>query len=126
MSDTGASLPSAFPPSPSRDCRSAGGYEACFYPGFVRRLAVVEPGGNEVVLYEQTGVYYLLPGQTRPWPSSSVEFSGGGRSFSLQVNDPDQQIDRIEVTLKASTAGGGQTRVVVQDGPVLCPPICPE
>lgn len=122
MSDTGASVPHNLPPSRPRECVSAAGYEACFYPGFVRRLALVDPAGAETVMYEQQTAFVLPPGQAKPWPSSQLEIRGNGVEVMLQIHDAGQQIDRIEIVLKGHD-GRGQ-RLVVQDGPVLCPPLC--
>ncbi|WP_420127560.1 hypothetical protein [Longimicrobium sp.] len=125
MIDTGGSnLPPLLPPSPARECRSAGGYEACFYPGFVRRLSVQEDG-SETLIYEQKGVFVLPPGQLLPWPSNTLELRGNGRDIAMQLYDPLHEIERVEIVLKPRVVGGNPERVVVEDGPVLCPPLCP-
>lgn len=125
MSDTGGTNSMRNPPSPPRECRSAAGYEICFYPGFVRRLAVVE-GDAETVVYEQQGVFYLPAGQDRPWPSHSLEVRGNGRDLMMHLHDPRQEVDSVEIVLKPGTEGKPPVRLIVQDGPVLCPPFCPE
>lgn len=130
MSDTGVPIPTTLPPSPPRKCCTAGGYEACFYPGFVRRLAIQHEDGSETLLYDQdfehTKMPFVLPaGQLEPWPSSTLELRGNGRDIMLMVNDPGRQIDQIEVVLKP-LPGGRPERLVLQDHPILCPPICPE
>lgn len=130
MSDTGASISSNRPPSPPRECREKNGHQACFYPGFVSRLAVHDADGVETtVLYEQTSPFILPPGYDKPWPTSTLEYTSpeGGRMI-LQIDDTSGQIDRIEVRLKPrpGAGGGGGERLVLENGPVLCPPICPE
>jgi hypothetical protein len=125
MIDTGGTnLNPLLPPSPSRECRSAGGYEACFYPGFVKRLSV-ESDGSETVIYEQKGVFVLPPGQLLPWPSNTLELSGNGREIAMQLYDPLHQIERVEIVFKPRAGQSGSERLVVEDGPVLCPPLCP-
>lgn len=113
------------PPSPARECRSAGGYEACFYPGFVKRLSVAEDG-TETVIYEQEGVFVLPPGQQLPWPSNMLELRGNGRELAMQLYDPLHQIERVEIVLKPRDPDGPPERLIVEDGPVLCPPLCPD
>lgn len=117
-------------PSPSRECRAEAGYAACFYPGFVRRLAVQDPAGAEIVLYEQKGPFHLPAGADRPWACSEVEFTRpGDRKIRLQVDDPHQQIARIEVVFKSDGGakedgdGDGES-LVVWETPVICPPDC--
>lgn len=119
------------PPSPSRDEREVDGYYASFYPGFVRRLAVRQ-AERETVIYEQEKPFVLPAGETEPWPCSVLHFSGGaaGRDIRLQVDDPHRQIARIEVVFKK--AGDEQRSGVGEDGetlvlnetPLLCPPMC--
>ncbi|HWK89951.1 MAG TPA: hypothetical protein VNP72_08140 [Longimicrobium sp.] len=118
-------------PSPAREMRDDGTYRACFYPGFVRRLAV-RRGGKETVLYEQDRPFNLPAGADRPFPTSVVEFDGGpdGRSFALQIHDPHQDIDRILVRLKPRSTEADDTgedeEVEILDTPILCPPFCDE
>lgn len=126
MSDRGASRHSHLPPSPARECVHVDGYEVCFYPGFVRRLALVSPDGTETTAYEQQRPFVLPPGQTKPWPTSALEVRGHGTHVTVQVNDPGQEIDRIEIALKGREGKGPGPKLVVQDGPVLCPPLCEE
>jgi hypothetical protein len=119
-----------FPPSPSRVFRDVDGYYAAFYPGFVRRLAV-RTGTSETVVYEQKESFILPAGQTEAWPCSELEFSGGpgGRDIRLQVSDPLHQIARIEVVFKdadPSRSTGDEETLVIDETPLLCPPICPE
>lgn len=130
MSDTGSTVLQS-EPSPSRECREAEGYRACFYPGFVRRLAV-RRGTEEIVLYDQAGKPFVLPaGEELPWPSSGLEFTDpSGREIRLQVDDRHQRIARIEVVFKQDAArdgsiedGDGET-LVISDTPVVCPPDC--
>lgn len=147
MSDTNQSFPN-WPPSNPNGKAEKGGYSARFYPGFVRRLAVRSPDGTETELYRQSETFFLPPGTNRPWPTSAVEFvRPDGRRLVLQIEDPDQQIDRIEVHLKgngASVVPIGETDgltpsgedpppppppgevLICEDGVVLCPPMCPE
>lgn len=125
MNDRGASRHPHLHPSPPRECVHVDGYEVCFYPGFVRRLTLVSPDGAETTAYEQKSPFVLPPGQNKPWPSSALEVRGHGTHVMVQVNDPGQEIDRIEISLKARDGGPG-AKLVVQDGPVLCPPICVE
>jgi hypothetical protein len=161
MSDTSQTIPVHPPSNPNRTV-DRDGFRASFYPGFVRRLSVWSEGGSNTVLYEQPlegpdSRFFLPPGYTRPWACSTVEFSRpDGRRLVLQVEDPHQQIDRIEVYLKGDAAAspkeaqvevsgtvklprlvgedppppvppaGGGVVLVVEDGPVLCPPACPE
>ncbi|HEU4885214.1 MAG TPA: hypothetical protein VFT45_23330 [Longimicrobium sp.] len=121
----GTNLAPPLPPSPARECRSAGGYEACFYPGFVKRLSVAEDG-TETVIYEQKGVFVLPPGQLLPWPSNTLELRGNGRELSMQLYDPLHEIERVEIVLKPRDPEGKPARLIVDDGPVLCPPLCPD
>ncbi|HYW10570.1 MAG TPA: hypothetical protein VE871_01405 [Longimicrobium sp.] len=130
------------------------GYRASFYPGFVRRLAVLRDG-VELELYNQdpTEPFFLPPGYDKPWPSSVLEFSAPSpeRRILLQIDDPGQQIGRIEIRFKKPEAapsgsllsavgdavdsllgdppcageGEGEFRLIIEDAPVLCPPICP-
>jgi hypothetical protein len=131
------------------------GYRASFYPGFVRRLAVLRDG-VELELYKQDPrePFYLPPGYDKPWPSSVLEFSAPSleRPILLQIDDPGQQIGRIEIQFKKAGAapsgsprsavdgtldalsedppctGGeenGDLKLIIEDAPVLCPPICP-
>ncbi|MBW3571817.1 MAG: hypothetical protein KY467_11985 [Gemmatimonadetes bacterium] len=125
MSDTGGPIYTNLPPSPARECRGAAGYEACFYPGFVRRLSVAEDG-VETPIYEQEEVFVLPPGQLLPWPSNTLELRGNGRDLAVQLFDPEHQIDRVEILLKPRTQGGTPERLIMENGPVLCPPLCPE
>ncbi|HEX6367726.1 MAG TPA: hypothetical protein VF006_02260 [Longimicrobium sp.] len=125
MIDAGGLIPSVLPPSPPRECRSAAGYDVCFYPGFVRRLTLVEDG-VETPVYEQKGVFVLPPGQLAPWPSNTLELRGNGRELMMQLYDPNQQIDRVEIVLKPRGEGQKPERLIIEDGPVLCPPFCPE
>lgn len=111
-------------PSNPLECVSVGGYEICFYPGFVRRLGLVDESGAETTAYEQRTPFVLPAGQLKPWPSSTITVQGNGVNVMLQVSDRDQQVDRIEVVLKARDGSGNGSRLVVQDGPVLCPPYC--
>jgi hypothetical protein len=120
----GINLTPLLPPSPARECRSAGGYEACFYPGFVKRLSV-EQDGTETVIYEQNGVFVLPPGQQLPWPSNTLELSGNGRELAMQLYDPHHQIERVEIVLKPREGENCSERLIVEDAPVLCPPLCP-
>lgn len=126
MSDTGGTNSVGLPPSPARECRSAEGYDICFYPGFVRKLSVADEGGVETVVFEQERVFVLPAGQLRPWPSHSVELRGNGRELMVNLYDPGQEIDRVEIVLKPRGEGRGPERLIIQDGPVLCPPFCPE
>lgn len=127
MDDSGATIYPSLPPSNPRGRASADGYEAAFYPGFVRRLSLVSPDGRETVMYEQRSPFVLPPGQLKAWPTSTFELRGNGRNLQLQLNDPEQQVDRIEIVLKPQPGGGrGPERLILQDGPVFCPPVCPE
>lgn len=125
MIDTGGTNYTRLPPSEPRECRSAAGYEFCFYPGFVRRLSLVEDD-IETVVYEQERVFVLPPGQALPWPTSTLEVRGNDRDLSMHLHDPKQEIDRVEIVLKPRGHGRPPERLIIQDGPVLCPPLCPE
>lgn len=123
------------PPSPGRAHAKGGGYEISFYPGFVSRLRVIGQDGSNTLLYEQKTPYILPTGQTKPWPSSTLEIAGPGGRVMLQLDDPDQQVDRVVVVMKRRTEGGVQAhqdgeedgdQVEAENGSVLCPPICPE
>ena len=147
MSDTSQSFPN-WPPSNPNGKAEKNGYSARFYPGFVRRLIVRAPDGTETELYKQAETFFLPPGTNKPWPISGLEFvRPDGRRLVLQIEDPDQQIDRIEIHLKGSGATPpplvGETDglaaedpgsppppppgevLVCEDGAVLCPPWCP-
>ena len=150
MSDPDPTI-SGCKPSPPTARVEKDGYGACFYPGVVRRLAVVDAEGVETELYRQTEVYCLPPGAEKPWPTSTLEFTRpDGRRIALLIEDPHQQIDRIEVRLKSAGApivrsdalqevlgaeaprGGDPPppedpgiTLLCEDGPVLCPPWCP-
>lgn len=166
MSDTNATFPNC-PPSPPSKAVEKDGYGARFYPGFVSRLVVRDAAGVETELYRQSEVFCLPPGSDKPWPMSTLEFSRpDGRRIALQIEDPHQQIERVEVKLRATgaplvrqelidhvqKASGKVLRntqpsaasaeleadapaeegsddgvtMVCEDGPVLCPTICPE
>lgn len=104
MSNTGTSNYD-HPPSNPTECRDEGGYKACFYPGFVRRLALRAADGTEKLIYEQQGSFVLPPGYDQPWPSSTLEYSDPtGRRMLLQVYDPGHEIDRIEIRFKSPQA----------------------
>lgn len=151
MSDTQKTFP-MHPPSDPNKTVEKDGYRASFYPGFVRRLAV-QQDGIETELYLQHDVFYLPPGYDKPWPCSTLELSTpDGRRFVLQIDDPGQQIGRIEVHLKTPQEakarpellprttetdslssdpppcgrdGEGRLVLILEDAPVLCPPVCP-
>lgn len=141
-------------PSPPTKRVEKDGYGANFYPGFVRRLAVRDAKGQETELYRQPegDPFCLPPGMDQPWPSSTLEFSRpDGRRLALLIEDPHRQIDRILVFLKAADAPparrddagdalqaaareggdppplpeGDDLVLICEDGPVLCPPMCP-
>lgn len=150
MSDTNQSFPT-WPPSNPNGKAEKDGYSARFYPGFVRRLAVRGPDGTETELYNQHDKpFFLPPGHQKPWATSTLELvRPDGRRLVLHIEDPDQQIDRIEVHLKGKDHGGvavplmemdglapsgdspppppppGEV-LICEDGVVLCPPMCPE
>jgi hypothetical protein len=151
MSDTNEPI-STCPPSNPIKIVDKDGYRASFYPGFVSRLAVRDAAGMETELYMQEAPFCLPPGYKKPWPTSTLEFSRpDGRRIVLQIEDPHQQIGRIEVHLKDSSTSvvrselvqriTGETEatlsseppppeepdlvLICEDGPVLCPPWCP-
>lgn len=124
MIDRGLPGVPLLPPSDPRECVTVEGYEVCFYPGFVRRLTLVDADGRETQAYDQKAPFVLPAGQVRPWPSSTIEVRGNGVDVMVQVNDLGQQVDHITIGLKGR--GGKGARLVVEDGPVLCPPYCPE
>lgn len=113
------------PPSPSREVREVDGFRTAFYPGFARRITV-RSGTAETLLYEQNTPFVLPAGETRPWPSSLLEFSGGpaARDIRFQLEDPRQQVARIEIVFRGESGAEGE-RLVVEDTPTLCPPTCP-
>lgn len=151
MSDTNASFPTHEPSNPNVRVEKDG-YRAAFYGGFVSRLAV-RTAETETELYTQDEIFYLPPGREKPWPSSTLSFVGqDGRRFELQIDDPDQQIGKIEIHLKSPRAAGprrelvqrllgtvkgfadadpppvdvdAEVVVILEDAPVLCPPACP-
>jgi hypothetical protein len=125
MIENGGTNTTSLPPSPARECRSAAGYDVCFYPGFVRKLSVAEDG-IETPFYEQERAFVLPPGQLSPWPSHTLELRGNGRELVMQLFDPNQQIERVEIVLKPRGEGRKPERLILEDGPVLCPPFCPE
>jgi hypothetical protein len=146
MSDTNQTFSN--PPSNPNAMVQKDGYSARFYPGFVRRLAVRSPEGTETELYRQSGTFFLPPGFDKPWATSTLEFvRPDGRRLVLQIEDPDQQIDRIEVHLKGKDGTPAPVMgepdamapadeeppppppgevLICEDGAVLCPPWCPE
>lgn len=125
MIDLGGTNLNPLPPSPARECRTAGGYDVCFYPGFVRKMWLVEDG-EVTPVYQQDGAFVLPPGQLSPWPSNTLELRGNGRELMMQLYDPGQQIERVEIVLKPRGIGRKPERLIIEDGPVLCPPLCPE
>jgi hypothetical protein len=125
MIENGGKNFTSLPPSPARECRSAAGYDVCFYPGFVRKLSVAEDG-IETPVYEQERVFVLPPGQLSPWTSHTLELRGNGRELMMQLFDPNQQIERVEIVLKPRGEGRKPERLILDNGPVLCPPFCPE
>jgi hypothetical protein len=161
MSNTGGSFSDRKPTDPNGSAER-NGYRARFYPGFVRRLAVVGADGSVTELYDQkdAGGYFFLPdNETQPWPASTLAIDGPEGSISLQIEDPGHQIGRIEIYLKGTEgrtrasafASGGAALgaadltdpagvsdppppepepgtgpvYICEDGPVLCPPMCP-
>lgn len=126
MKEHGPPRPPHLPPSPPLEHVNVDGYEVSFYPGFVRRLTLVSPDGGERTAYEQKSPFVLPPGQNKPWPSSTLEVRGHGTHVMVQVHDAGQDIDRIEISLKGREGRGPGPKLVVQDGPVLCPPLCEE
>lgn len=126
MARSAKKRPPGLPPSDPEGHASGEGYDAYFYPGFVRRLVLEGPDGTETVLYEQKGSFVLPPGQSGPWPSSTFALRGNGRNLQLQIYDPEQQVERIEIVLKPRRGRRKPERVIVEDGPVFCPPVCPE
>jgi hypothetical protein len=125
MKDHGARRPPHLAASPPQECVHVDGYDVCFYPGFVRRLTLVAADGRKTTAYEQKSAFVLPPGQDKPWPSSTLEVRGNGTHVMVHVHDAGQQIDHIEIALKGRDGGRGP-RLVVEDGPVLCPPLCGE
>lgn len=146
MSDPNQAFPTR-PPSNPNGRAEKDGFKASFYPGFVRRLAVRSPDGTETELYRQSETFFLPPGQNKPWATSTVEFTRpDGRRIVMQMDDPDQLVDRIEIHFKANASAravplgeagdalfGGDPPsteagvvLVMEDGVVLCPPLCPE
>jgi hypothetical protein len=152
------------PPSNPNGAAEKNGFRASFYPGFVSRLAVLGTDGVVTELYQQGGKenpFFLPPGVTRPWPTSTLAITGpDGNRIALQIEDPGQQIGRIEIYLKdanggvrpSAISGGGDVSIsggmggitggvtadgdppppepggpvyICEDGPVLCPPMCP-
>lgn len=148
MSDTEKSFSTPEPSEPDIHVEKDG-YSASFYGGFVRQFTV-RKGSTETVLYKQEGIFYLPPGWDKPWPSSTLHFTRpSGASISLQIDNPGEQIGRIEIHLKEESTpplatvqgmemgtfgedpppppeGGDDTVLIVEDGPVLCPPMCPR
>lgn len=118
--------PPDLPPSDPDGHARADGYDAYFYRGFVRRLVLVGPDGTSTVMYEQEGSFVLPPGQEDPWPSSTFQLRGNGRNLQMQINDPGQEVESIEIVLKPRKGGDRPERLIVYDGPVFCPPVCPE
>lgn len=122
------------PPSPSRKKQEKDGYLADFYPGFVASVVVRREGQDDVVVYQQAAddPFVLPAGSVKPYETSEFDFSGGKleRRFRLVITDPHREIDSITVRLKAASerlgdAGGDAEEVTIQDGSVLCPPMCP-
>lgn len=120
MSDTNEPIPTHPPSNPNVRVK-VGDYEAALYPGFVRKLTVWNDKLEPTVLYEQgkddvDPVFYLPPGYTRPWSTNTLEFvRPGPRRILVQVEDADQQIDRIVVYLKGDTAVAGADAARVTD-----------
>lgn len=129
-------------PSPRRTevSRDVDGHpvRSAFYGGFVSRL-VYRRNGREHELFNQQAQgprpFVLPEDQDEPDPSSLFEFWGpGNRRVSFEINDPDRQIDRIEVKLKrpgaAADAGGvhamqdDDDTIIIYETPVICPPTC--
>ncbi|MBB4639092.1 hypothetical protein [Longimicrobium terrae] len=122
------------PPSPSRKKKEKDGYAADFYPGFVAGVVVRREGQEDVVVYRQAedDPFILPAGSDRPFETSEFDFTGGklARHFRLTITDPHREIDSITVRLKARSerlgdAEGEFEEVMIQDGSVLCPPMCP-
>lgn len=122
------------PPSPSRKKQEKDGYAADFYPGFVGAVLVRREGAEDVVLYRQApdDPFILPAGSDKPFETSEFDFSGGklARHFRLVITDPHREIDSIVVKLRGTSerlgaVEGGDEEVVIQDGTVLCPPMCP-
>ena len=123
------------PPSPSRADVSVDGYNAAFYPGFVRTVRVSR-AGQSTELYTQKRPFVLPAGAALPWTSSEFVFRGGpnARDFSLVINDPLFEIASIEIRLKPKgtpvgvgpreIAAGEDETVYVEEATVICPHIC--
>jgi hypothetical protein len=92
----------------------ADGYAVTFYPGFASRVTM---GGTE--LYRQSGAYHL--GANALSARHLVRIAGGdlGDAVTLSIDDREHQIARLHVTLY------GNRSVVIDNAPVLCPPLCP-
>jgi hypothetical protein len=71
-------------------------------------------------------VFVLPPGQLLPWPSNTLELRGNGRELAMQLYDPHHQIERVEIVLKPRAVGRKPERLIIEDAPVLCPPLCPD
>jgi hypothetical protein len=130
MSDNAARDPS---PPYMVVTKEIGGYEvsAGFYPGFVSAITV---GGAS--LYDQKSdgpMPFNLPEGEGPWTSSALSLSSSkGYRVVLSVDDPDQVIDKLNLTLRRPlTEGGGvvahqegDDEWIINDRAVTCPPNC--
>jgi|tagenome__1003787_1003787.scaffolds.fasta_scaffold20979659_6 hypothetical protein len=126
-------------PSPSYKVvtKDVGGnvFTAGFYPGFARSIAL-----NDTNVYDQKadGPYpFNLPlDNPVPWSSSAVVLSSSkGYRVVMCLDDPDHVIDQIVLRLRDPKSEEALARgvvafqaagdvVVIDNTPVLCPPMC--
>ena len=126
--------PTATAPLAEHVRASAGGYDLTVHPAFASRVTLESQDGTFTDLYRQQGTHTLPAGQASGPARHVVSLRGGefGRDIGFVVNDPRHQVARITVELygpdhQPGTQGGAVVeRVVVSNGPVLCPPACPS
>lgn len=113
---------------------SQDGHEITFHPAFARRCRV-ESGGQEKELYKQQEVHYLPKGQEKPPTQHQLHYRSQqtGQDFTLTVDDPNLRIARVIVELYGEDHVPGTGKddatvetVKVDNGPILCPPSCPQ
>jgi hypothetical protein len=109
------------------------GYALTVHPAFASRVTLLGQAGEITDLYRQQGTHNLPAGETTGPAQHVVKLQGGqfNRDVGFVVNDPKHHIARITVELYGPDHQPGMQgspvveRVVVNNGPVLCPPYCP-
>ena len=98
-----------------------GGYALTFYPGFASRAYIQEPSGEIVELYRQGAPFDVRAGVAT---KHQLRLNGASLDESIAIAIDDRKHDIAEIRI-ALYARGGLRTLVLENGPVLCPPLCP-